>query len=67
MIADGATGALVPPGDVDALVAALEPLMRQPERAADGPSGAGRGHQANSIDNEAERIAGVYAVVWARR
>src|ERR1700712_5130167 len=35
VIDDGVTGILMPPGDVDALVAALEPLMRDPASAAD--------------------------------
>src|ERR1700730_1999018 len=34
VVEDGVTGALTPPGDVDALVAALEPLMRAPASAA---------------------------------
>ena len=33
VVEDGVTGVLTPPGDVDALVAALEPLMRDPRRA----------------------------------
>src|SRR5258705_4724195 len=35
VVEDGVTGVLVPPGDVDALVAALEPLIRDPALAAD--------------------------------
>src|SRR5262245_2286028 len=34
VVGDGETGVLVPPGDVGALVAALEPLLQAPERAA---------------------------------
>ena len=34
VVEDGVTGVLTPPGDVDALVAALEPLMRDPAAAA---------------------------------
>src|SRR3954453_13664181 len=33
VVEDGVTGVLVPPGDADALVAALEPLMRDPVAA----------------------------------
>src|SRR5205823_1398037 len=33
VVEDGVTGLLTPPGDVDALVAALEPLMRDPAAA----------------------------------
>jgi mannosyltransferase len=61
VIRDGETGMLVPPGDVDALVAALEPLMREPERAAEMGRRA-RAHVAEefSLETEAERIAAVY-------
>ncbi len=34
VVEDGVTGVLTPPGDADALVAALEPLMRDPNSAA---------------------------------
>jgi mannosyltransferase len=68
VVADGTTGVLVPPGDVDALVAALEPFMQQPERAVDMGRRAREAVVAeNSIANEAEHIAGVYEVVWAGR
>src|ERR1700726_2830830 len=44
VVEDGVTGALTPPGDVDALVAALEPLMRDPAPgAAIGERGGGGG------------------------
>ena len=33
VVEDGVTGVLTPPGDADALVAALEPLMRDPAAA----------------------------------
>jgi len=33
VVEDGVTGVLTPPGDVDALAAALEPLMRDPASA----------------------------------
>jgi len=33
VVENGVTGVLTPPGDVDALVAALEPLMRDPASA----------------------------------
>jgi len=34
VIEEGVTGALTPPGDADALAAAIEPLMREPQTAA---------------------------------
>ena len=58
------TGVLVPPGDADALVAALEPLMRDPARAAAmGKRARERAVAQFSVDGEAERIAAVYRQV----
>jgi mannosyltransferase len=61
VVEDGVTGVLTPPGDVDALVAALEPLLRDPAAAA---AMGGRARQRViakfSIDAEASRIAEVY-------
>jgi mannosyltransferase len=61
VVEDGATGMLTPPGDVDALVAALEPLMRDPgSAAAMGERGRARVLEKFSLDAEANRIAEVY-------
>ena len=61
VVEDGVTGALVPPGDVDALVAALEPLMRDPQAAAAmGARGRARVVEKFSLDAEADRIVAVY-------
>jgi mannosyltransferase len=61
VVGDGVTGILTPPGDVDALVAALEPLMRDPASAAEmGGRGRARVLEKFSLDAEARRIAGVY-------
>jgi mannosyltransferase len=65
VVADGETGLLVPVGDVDALVAALEPLMREPERMAE----MGRRARAHVVadfsrESEVERIVAVYRQVW---
>jgi mannosyltransferase len=61
VVEDGATGVLTPPGDVDALVAALEPLMRDPPSAAEmGSRGRARALEKFSLDAEANRIAEVY-------
>jgi mannosyltransferase len=55
------TGTLTPTGDVDALVAALEPLMRDPAAAADmGVRGRARVVEKFSLDAEANAIAEVY-------
>jgi len=60
-VEDGVTGVLTPPGDVDALVAALEPLLRDPASAADmGERGRARVLAKFSLDAEANKIAEVY-------
>ena len=61
VVEDGVTGVLTPPGDLDALVAALEPLLRDPASAADmGERGRARVLEKFSLDAEAARIAEVY-------
>jgi mannosyltransferase len=61
VVEDGVTGVLTPPGDVDALVAALEPLMRDPASAAAmGERAGARVLEKFSLDAEANRIAEVY-------
>jgi mannosyltransferase len=61
VVEDGVTGVLTPSGDVDALVAALEPLMRDPASAtAMGERGRARVLEKFSLDAEANRIAAVY-------
>jgi mannosyltransferase len=64
VVTDGETGVLVLPGDVGALIAALEPLMRDPERAAEmGCRARERVKSEFSIDAEVTRIAAVYRQV----
>lgn len=61
VVEDGVTGVLVPPGDVDALAAALEPLMSNVAAArAMGARGRKRVEEKFSLAVEAEAIAGVY-------
>jgi mannosyltransferase len=61
VVEEGITGMLVPPGDVDALVAALEPLMAHPAAAtAMGVRGRARVVEKFSLDAEADKIAAVY-------
>jgi mannosyltransferase len=65
VVTDGDTGLLVPPGDVDALVAALEPLMREPEQAAAmGRRARERAVRDFGVDGEARAIAAFYETVW---
>jgi mannosyltransferase len=57
----GVSGVLTPPGDVDALVTAVEPLMADPSSAtAMGARGRARVVENFSLDAEANRIAQVY-------
>ena len=63
VVTDAQLGTLVPPGDIDALVAALEPLMRDPERAAAMGERA-RAHVVANFSVEAE--AAQYAAVYRR-
>ena len=61
VVEDGVTGVLTPPGDADALVAALEPLMRDPASAvAMGQRARARVLEKFSIEAEARGIAEVY-------
>lgn len=61
VVEDGVTGVLTPPGDVDALVGALEPLMRDPAAAmAMGARARQRVLEKFSLDAEANAIAAVY-------
>src|SRR5215470_1006464 len=61
VVRDGDTGVLVPTGDAAALAAALEPLMRDPDRAREmGAKARARAIAEFSIEAEVERIATVY-------
>ena len=65
VIADGETGVLAPIDDVDGLVAALEPLMREPERIAEmGKRARGRVMKDFSRDREVDEIVAVYRGLW---
>ncbi len=68
VVRDGDTGILVPTGDADALAAAFEPLMRDPQKAA------AMGQRAREsvlsefgVDAEAAKIADVYRGVLVDR
>jgi mannosyltransferase len=61
VVEDDVTGVLTPPGDVDALVTALEPLLRDPASAAAMGERARASVIAEfSLDAEANNIAEVY-------
>src|ERR1700682_5363920 len=61
VVEDGVAAVLPPRGDVDALVAALEPLMRDPASAADmGERARARVLAKFSLDAEANKIAEGY-------
>jgi mannosyltransferase len=61
VVEDGVTGVLTPPGDADALVAALEPMMRDVASAvAMGQRGRARVLARFSLEAEAARIGDVY-------
>lgn len=65
VVIDQRTGILVPPGDVEALVNALEPLMRDPAAAAAmGRRARDRAVDDFGIDGEARAIAAFYDTVW---
>ena len=64
VVADGETGLLVPPGDVEALVAALEPLMRDPQMAATmGAKARERVLREFGVEAEAKKIAAFHRAV----
>jgi mannosyltransferase len=68
IIADGDNGILAPVDDVESLVAALEPLMREPVRIETmGARARARVVSAFSRDREADEISAVYRQVWAAR
>ena len=68
IITDGDDGILAPVDDVEALVAVLEPLMREPERIeAIGERARARVVSAFSRDREADEISAVYRRVWASK
>lgn len=68
VVTDAETGFLVPPGDVDAMAAALEALMRDPELVAQmGRRARARVKAEFSIEAEAAHIAELYRQVRADR
>jgi mannosyltransferase len=65
IITDGEDGVLAPIGDVEALIAALEPFMRDPERIEEmGRRARARVVGEFSRDREADQISAVYRQIW---
>jgi mannosyltransferase len=61
VVEDGVSGVLTPPGDVEALATALEPLLRDPASAVSmGERARKRVIAEFSLDAEAHKIADVY-------
>lgn len=69
VVSDGDTGLLVPPGDVDALISALNQLVASPERRARlGAAGRQRIEERYAIDVFARAVQNVYdRILLARR
>jgi mannosyltransferase len=64
LVAEGETGFVVPPDDVDALAAAMEPLLADPRRAALlGARGREKALTRHDIAQEAAAIAAVYETI----
>ena len=65
VIEDGATGFLTAVDDIDALTAAIEPMMREPERIpAIGAKARAEVAKRFSRDREADEIVAVYRQLW---
>ena len=65
VIDDGENGFLAPIDDVDALTAAIEPMMREPERiAAIGAKARARVERDFNREREADEIVAVYRGLW---
>jgi len=66
VITDGETGVLAPTGDVFALAASIEPLMREPDRIeAIGPRARAEIVEKFNRDREVGQIVEVYRRLWA--
>ncbi len=64
LVADGQTGTLVPPDDGPALTAAIEAMLRDPDRAlAMGRAGRAKAEAEHGLEAEARAIEAVYAAV----
>ncbi len=63
LVEDGVSGRVLPPGDIDTLVATLERLLSDPEaRARMGQAGRAKVEAEFNIVREAEKLGGLFAV-----
>jgi mannosyltransferase len=68
LVADGETGVLIPPDDLEALVAAIEPFLADPQRAERmGRAGLRKALALHDLDREAAGVNQVYRELWAER
>lgn len=66
LVAEGETGTIVPPDDLEALVAGIAALMADPARAAAmGRAGRAKALAEHRLANEAATMNAVYERVWA--
>ncbi|WP_428030652.1 glycosyltransferase family 4 protein [Ancylobacter sp.] len=67
LVVEGRTGAIVPPGDVDAMAAAVEAFLQLDDAAAAAVAAASRRHvvETHTIEVEAQQINAVYETLWA--
>jgi starch synthase len=66
MISSGVEGLLVPPGEPEAIAAAVAELLRDPERAAEmGARGRHRRREEFDLEVTARRIGELYEELYA--
>ncbi len=66
LVKEGVTGEIVPVGDLEALVAAIEPFMADPAKAeAFGRAGREKAVTQHSIEAEAAKMNAFYERIWA--
>ncbi len=67
LVAEGITGEIVPPGDLEALISAIEPFMADPAKAdAFGRAGREKALREHTIAKEAAAMNAVYERLWAQ-
>ncbi len=65
LVAEGVTGVIVQPGDLEELTAAIEPFLADPSRAeAYGRAGRDKAVTRHTIANEAAEMNAVYHRLW---